>query len=75
MSRSQREKLDKYLDQFPEERKTTGKCPTCSSEIGAIKPSEEGDVFDSCVTCPDCNELFFRVVQYNGSVASSLLPQ
>lgn len=70
----QRKTLEEYLAKFPEDRKTTGECPCCKSEIGALKPSIEDEPFDSAITCPDCDFVFFRTVYNNGTVKAELLP-
>jgi len=47
-------------------------CPACSGEIKALLPPR-GQIYDSLVECPYCEELHGKIVHHNGSVETMFL--
>jgi len=64
--------LERYLSQFPDQRKTDFNCPVCDANIGTLKPDVGENPFDSLSSCPDCMKVFFKVVESNGCVKTYL---
>lgn len=42
-------------------------CPSCGGVIHSLRP-QQGDTYDTAVSCPFCNRLHFRVVESSGKV-------
>ena len=45
---------------------TEFKCPECSALISTRIP--DSGVYDTMSTCPECEEIFFKIVHANGRV-------
>jgi len=63
-----KEAHDKYISRLEEsgEKLTKFKCPECGATIKTLVP--DSGVFDTMSQCPECEELFFKVVYANGTV-------
>lgn len=68
----QRIKLDAYLSKIPSYKITYFNCPTCSNEIGWVKPNEQGFYTSHCL-CPDCAQYIIKMVYPNGTIKLSIL--
>lgn len=51
---------------------TIYKCPACGGSIEALQPPR-GQIFDSLVQCPHCEELHGKIVRHNGNVETLAL--
>lgn len=70
MMTDQRKALDRWLSQFPDEQICEFECPHCETQIGTLKP-ELSSTYSSVTQCPDCSEVFFKVVREDGEVTTS----
>ncbi len=41
-------------------------CPDCEALISTRVP--DSDIYDTMSTCPECGEIFFKIVHANGEV-------
>lgn len=43
-------------------------CPDCCVSLLALQPPEDGEPWDSVVTCPHCLGMHFRLTSFDGEV-------